>query len=186
MKDKIKIALKESDFNKALDLLYKNTLSKIVMMTRQLGGSKEDAMDVFQEALIVLVRQVKYNKFDFEQDVDAYIYIVAKRMMINKRKKDQRIDLIDEVKDYQVDKTVQYHEGLQQQKKPLELIFEQTGEKCLELLRAVFIEELNTDELLERFNIKTKEVLKTTKSRCKKKVTQLFKDQPELKNMLQS
>ena len=180
----LKTAFQNGEYNKALELLYQKSMGKIKKMTKDLGGSNEDALDVFQEAVLVIVRKVKTKEFDFTYDVDAYLYTVSKRMMINKRKRDNRIEYKEAFEDHMVGRDVQQHEKTQQNHQSLMDIFSLLGEKCKTLLKSIFIEELNTEELLLKFEISSADVLKTNKSRCKKKLLDLMNKQPHLKQLL--
>lgn len=182
--EKLRKAFINKDYNKALNLMYNSSLLKIERMTKQLGGNKEDALDIFQESVLILIRKIKMNEFDLSKDIDAYVYVVAKRMMINKRKRDQRIELSDSFSDKEVGNDVQRHDQLKEYNFTLEDLFIKLGDKCNSLLKAIYLEELKTVEIINKLKISNTDVLKTQKNRCKKKLTSLIKDNPHIKNIL--
>lgn len=48
---------------RSMDLLYKNCFSAVAKYILQHNGQKQDAEDIFQEALIVLLQQLKQSSF---------------------------------------------------------------------------------------------------------------------------
>jgi len=67
-----------------LNILYVRTLPKIKSLIQKMRGSDDDALDIFQEAVIVLFRQVKMNKMNEVANLDGFLYRVSKNLFLNK------------------------------------------------------------------------------------------------------
>src|SRR5690242_11422687 len=62
----------------ALNVLYRN-FPAIRKLVRSRGGSTRDAEDIFQEALIILIRQLKKD-FQLSAKLSTYLYGVCRRL----------------------------------------------------------------------------------------------------------
>ena len=78
MDDKIIIELlKSGKQDKAFLKLYKN-YPKVEKLILSKGGSKEDAKDVFQEALIIFYEKVCNTEFKLTSAIGTYLYSVCR------------------------------------------------------------------------------------------------------------
>lgn len=66
----------------------------------------------------------------------------------------------------------------------MEQLFDKLGERCSELLKMIFIEQLTTEEIAQRLMLASPDVVKTTKNRCKNKLVELLDNQPSLLKLL--
>ena len=90
-------AIQENRNQGVLKELYVNVLPKVRNYILKNSGNKEDAQDVFQDAVISFMHSVKTGRFDATKDIDAYIYVIAKNIWINKIKRNQKTILNNEI-----------------------------------------------------------------------------------------
>lgn len=73
-----------------LDILYKNTFPKFSAWVLQNSGSKEDAHDVFQEVLEMLLIKSNMGKLDVNSSMEAYVFKACKYRWIDQLRKRKR------------------------------------------------------------------------------------------------
>jgi RNA polymerase sigma factor (sigma-70 family) len=60
--------------------VYERWYSMIEQMVRDLGGTREHARDVFQDALLVILRKVKSNDLSLSCRFSTYLYSVCRKI----------------------------------------------------------------------------------------------------------
>jgi RNA polymerase sigma factor (sigma-70 family) len=176
--DDIKIIelLKSGKQNKAFLKLYKN-YAQVEKLILSKGGSKEDAKDVFQEALIIFYEKVMHTDFKLTASIATYVYSVSRfiwKDQLIKRKSDQTISLsfkFTSEEETEFQKAIE----MEEQFKQLEGILLQLGKKCLQLLKLFYYEGLKMKEIADKIGLKSEKVAKNQKYKCieraKKKVS---------------
>lgn len=163
-----------------LNTLYVRTLPKIKALIQKMKGSEDDALDIFQEAVIVLFRQVKMNKMNEVANLDGFIYRVSKNLFLNKLRQTNRFVEFNDRMDSPEEPSVEAHLFMKESENDLKTLFDKIGDKCRELLKALIFDELNYEEAALKFGMASGEVVKTQKYRCKKKLEVLLEEKPAL------
>ncbi|WP_245584985.1 RNA polymerase sigma factor [Psychroserpens burtonensis] len=73
----ILVLFKNGQREKAFKKLY-HLYSRIEKLVLSKGGSKDDASDVFQEALIILIRNLETTGFKLTSSFYTYLYSVSR------------------------------------------------------------------------------------------------------------
>lgn len=69
--------LKQGD-SAVLRKLYDRFLPPVVRLVENNSGSRDDALDVFQEAVMVLYRKVRQDDFELTSALSTYIYAICR------------------------------------------------------------------------------------------------------------
>ena len=85
--------LKTED-SSSFELLYKFYFPSVASYIKQNLGNNEDAEDIFQEAIIVLLQKVRQQDFVLTSSLKTYLYAVAKNLWL-KRLRDNKIKIVD-------------------------------------------------------------------------------------------
>jgi RNA polymerase sigma factor (sigma-70 family) len=140
------------------------------------SGSKQDAEDVFQEAILILFRNIKDQKFEHKSSVETYLYSICRHLwldVLRKRKRefkhqsefglqfssDQISDDISEQKDISLAETA----------------FQMLGEKCRELLQLFYFKKQNMVSIANQLGFGSEKVAKNQKYRCIEKAKEHLK-----------
>lgn len=174
-------AIRNNDNSKLFKLLYKHYFSMVEGIVVNYNGSKDDAKDVFQEMILVLIREVDNNKIDESKNIKNYIYTISKNLFLNilrDRNKNVSIDSVQESDfDYRQAKS---HIELKESEELVSKIIKELGEKCFEILKRILFENKKQEEIAEELGLKDRFVVKTYKNRCKNKLIDLMKKKPKL------
>ncbi len=80
-------AIKIGNNSIVLNHLYKTALPTIVKFIIRNNGDKDEAKDIFQDAIVTLFSSVKLNKYDSFKEINGFLYFEASNLWINRIKK---------------------------------------------------------------------------------------------------
>ena len=175
------LAIKQKDNKTIFTLLYKNYFAMVKSIVHKYNGSNKDAEDVFQELLIILIREIENGRVDELKDLKNFIYTIAKNLYLNIHKKNARQNSLDDIPEsFTEDKHVNNHMELQQSETLILDIIKQLGNTCYEILKAIVFENKKQEEIANDLGLSDRNVIKTYKNRCKNKLIELLKKNPKL------
>ncbi len=175
--------------NKALTHLYENTLPKVRKYVLKNSGSKDEANDIFQDAVIIFFNKVKDDKYDPKMEIDAFIYTVARNLWIDKARRERRMVNYDHVQqfEYQTDNNNQLTDMIDKEKTgAMRKVFEMLDEKCQKILNYYIYEKRSMKEISQLMGYSSEDVAKTNHYRCKQYLSKLVKNSQELVNLLRN
>lgn len=153
--------------------LYKAAFPLTAAFVSKMGGTLEDARDIFQDALVIYYEKSLQPRFNTPLAAEAYILGIAKHLWIRKFRKqafsislsaaEQRISIPDD-----------YFPAVDDQR--LLVFLERSGKKCLNLLRAFYYENLPMKEIAVVFGYSTDRSATVQKYKCLEKVRDTIKD----------
>ncbi|MEQ8909597.1 MAG: sigma-70 family RNA polymerase sigma factor [Vicingaceae bacterium] len=156
--------------SRAIHFLYQSVFPQVLATVQKYGGMKHDAEDVFQEALVVLIRKVEAGHFQLQAKLSTYLCAICKYNWWEKNKGLNRVELMEghrltpaEVE--LLEKSI--HEEAKYQK--AELAFDRLGEKCKKLLQYFYLEDKSMRWIATKLSLKSGKVAKNQKYKCMKK-----------------
>lgn len=159
--------LKLGKQDKAFLKLYKGypQVEKLILSK---GGSKEDAKDVFQEALIIFYEKVSTTDFQLTSAIATYLYSVSRfiwKDKLLKKKGKQSTDLSFE---FSSEEESEFKAAIEKEEKlkELEQVLTQIGEKCLKLLKLFYYDGLKMKEIAKKIGLKSEKIAKNQKYKC--------------------
>jgi RNA polymerase sigma factor (sigma-70 family) len=164
---KIIAQLKGGDREKAFARLYRY-FPKIERYIKMNSGSKEEALDIFQEALIVLYKKVQTISTHSEVNMDGFLVSTCKLLWSNELRKKkvrknsgedglQQLAYADEIAE-QVEK--------ERKLSVIEEVLNDLGKTCKDMLNAFYYKRLSMDSIAKKFGYKTVQSAKTKKYKC--------------------
>lgn len=179
-------AITQGRDDKVLKVLYQEELPKVKHYVLNNSGNEEEAEDIFQDAVLILYKQVRRNKFDPKHEVGAFLFSVARNLWINKAKRDKRQIRLDEGYQAHVEDEAHFMDEMisQERERTINDILDRIGKKCKQLLIYSVFEKMSMKEICERMGFSTENAAKTRNYKCKQKLIELVKDNPEIEHML--
>ncbi len=152
---------------KAFRKLYQ-LYPKIEKLIISYGGKKEDALDVFQESLIIVYRNLKKDDFKLTSSFYTYIYSIARYIWkdTNKKKKNQEIETIDIQDTFEEEKRFQIAEKA----------FLELGKRCKEILVLFYHRGLKLKQIASDLGFASEKTAKNQKYKCLTKAKEIYKD----------
>ena len=149
---------------KAFSKLY-GQWSKIYNMVRQYGGNRDDAKDIFQEALIVLYNKLESDDFKLTGSLNGFIYQTCRHLCLRKQRKESLTPL--SVLDGEIDGNIIDETGATHIQSTLaEKALEKLADKCREILQFFYLEKRSMEWIAGHLGLKSEQAAKTQKYKC--------------------
>ena len=165
--NKIIELLKQGKQNKAFLKLYKNypQVEKLILSK---GGSKEDAKDVFQDALIIFYDKVMYTEFKLTSAIGTYLYSVCRFVWKDELQKRKGKLTTDVAFEFTSEEESEFQAAIEKEEKlkKLEQVLTQIGEKCIQLLKLFYFDGLKMKEIASKIGLKSEKIAKNQKYKC--------------------
>ncbi len=187
--NEILVNLRGQSPDKALQMLYKRLRPKVRNYILRNGGSEEDVGDVFQDAMIIFLKQVKLNKFDTNYEIDGYVFSIARNLWIKEAKKQNKNVSIEEVGPYEVTSTQSLLSDvlLKERQEMIDKLFSELGERCHEMLLNTVYHQMSMKEIAEKMGFASENAAKTSHYKCKQRLINLVEERKEgLKKFLRN
>ncbi|WP_166960229.1 RNA polymerase sigma factor [Yeosuana marina] len=167
---KILELFKNGQREKAFSKLY-SLYPKIEALIVSKGGQKHDASDVFQEALIILNRNLEKSDFKLTSSFYTYLYSVSRFLWKNTQKKFSK----EELKNFNDTEIDCFHSILEEKKyQRAERAFLELGERCQQLLQLFYHKALSFKDIANVMNFKSEKIAKNQKYKCLTKAKDIY------------
>ena len=174
--NELKEYILEGEDKKDVTLLYKAILPQLKKCISQNKGSEEDALDIFQEAVIVFSKNFITNKAELKDNMIGYMYRIAINNWKAQMKAAAQTSSIDEVPP-----TVEEEHPMGTHNHAIvKQLLDRLGTKCKELLSLSVFADLSQEDIIQRQKFNSVAAVKMQFKRCKKKLMELSKEHPEL------
>jgi DNA-directed RNA polymerase specialized sigma24 family protein len=141
--------------------LYEETFPAVAAFVAKMGGSADDAKDIFHDAMVVF-----FEKHLAPDNPGAYILGIAKHLWIRKYHRDKHRVRLDDI---ERNITLPEEESLPVSQRLLRLI-EISGKTCLEILHAFYYQRLSPDRIAQTFNYSNAHSATVQKFKCLEKL----------------
>ena len=171
--DQIIQQIQSGNREKAFKELY-NYFPKVEALILKSGGSKNNASDIFQEALILLFRKLQKCDFVLTSSLETYLYSVCRFMCydqnrVNAKQTDWNVNLEESEQD-EIASIFQEEEKY----KLAETALQTLGEKCLEILKMFYHQGVKMAEIAKKMKLSSAKIAKNQKYKCLEKAKQKF------------
>jgi RNA polymerase sigma factor (sigma-70 family) len=178
----------QADINKPVTYLYEQYFEAVEIDIRVNGGNHQDATDIFQEAVLIVIDKIKSGKFRRDSSIRTFLLAIARNLwLFEKRSRIRRSDR--EAQFARLEETeseISDRPFGTDQSKIIESLFQQVGELCSKLLSGFYYEKMPMKDLLKRFNYQNEQVLRNRKAKCMKKLKELLANNPSILDQLKN
>jgi RNA polymerase sigma factor (sigma-70 family) len=165
----------------AMVLLYRQNRKAITAYVTSNSGSKDDAEDMLQEALVVLWQRVRARRFDATARVSTFLYAVVRNLWLRKLAHRRR-EIPSEIEPEQVvDPASSFLDDMIEVEKHRRVrkALHKLGEPCRRLLLLYYWEEQTMEQIAHQMGFANSDTVKSKKYQCKKMLQQLLHDAGE-------
>jgi RNA polymerase sigma factor (sigma-70 family) len=168
----------------ALEFVYDEYFPMIEAFVIHNSGSRDEAQDVFQEAMIIAYKKIRDEKLELTCKFGTYIYGICKKVWIQERRKhllraeklrQQPLMVNDPGPDE--DPLLQKH-----LKELFEKHFKELSKDCQKILSMFFCNH-SVEEIREEMNYKDLHHAADRKYRCKKSLIKRMMNDPQFKTL---
>ena len=149
--------------------LYKSTFPAVAKYISKMGGSFDEAKDIFQDALMIYYEKAASGSLSLKTNEKAYLMGITKHLWVKKHQDNCKLVSIDEFDAENAGDTEIAGNKV--------LCFLQTaGKKCMDLLRSFYYEQLPLTEVAEQFGFSGVRSATVQKYKCLEKVRETVKE----------
>ena len=162
--------LREDKTDKAFYKLYSG-YPKVEKLILSKGGTKNDAQDIFQEALIVLYKKVNTTNFQLTSKLSTYLYSVSRFLWKDELIKSNRMQSADFELEFLEDE-INELEKLKENEiklKQVEHILTTISKKCQEILQMFYCRGFSMKEIAKTMGYTSERIARTQKYKCMEK-----------------
>ena len=166
--------IKQRKENKAMFKLYRYQ-GVVKKMIQSKGGTSEDALDIFQDALIILCKKVWSGNFKLTSKLDSYIYGICYNLWRDhlKTRKDGSYHKMDE--EYPIEDNLEEIIERESKISVIEDVLDRIGESCLKLLKLFYFEKKKIKEIVKILNYSSENTVKVQKYKCIERAKTMIK-----------
>lgn len=173
----ILVLFKNGQREKAFKKLY-YLYPRIEKLVLSKGGNKDDASDVFQEALIILNRNLETSDFKLTSSFYTYLYSVSRFVWSDLQKSHTKQQLQElNAQEVQVFQEVNQEKNYQL----AEHAFLEIGKRCQQLLKLFYHKAMSFKDIANVMQFKSSKIAKNQKYKCLKKAKDIY--QTKLKSV---
>lgn len=182
--------VKSGKDREAIPVLYKKVYPLVERYIVRNSGNKDDASDIFQDALLLFYKQIIRNSFNEKYKVYGYLYKICLYKWMNKAKKNSKIKFVDEIENLEPAGFI-VHEEMEEiianpDENIIRKLFTPIGEKCIELLTFTTYSSLLLEDIMIRMEFNSVSAVKMQLKRCKEKLLKEIDENPSLINQLKN
>jgi DNA-directed RNA polymerase specialized sigma24 family protein len=149
--------------------LYKKAFSPVARYVARMGGSLDEAKDIFQDTLVIYYEKVSSAEATSIVNEKAYLLGIAKKLWLQHYKADCKHQPLTNL-----DLEAMAEEQLSTDK--ILHYLETAGKRCMELLQAFYYDHLPVSKLATRFGYSGTHSATVAKYKCLEKVRETVKD----------
>jgi RNA polymerase sigma factor (sigma-70 family) len=159
------LGLKSKD-NQAFEILYKFYYPSVKNFIMKNNGSVDDAKDIFQETIIVLLEKVPKDDFNLTSSLKTYIFAISSNLWLKRLRDSNKIVKTDlgiyekYLSDYE---EAEVNNNINNR---LAKIYRKITGKCRTLLHAIFYDEKNIETVTKEFGYTNKHNTQNQKYKC--------------------
>jgi RNA polymerase sigma factor (sigma-70 family) len=160
--------LRQNKYNQAVKGLYDNLPAVRKYILKNHGG-REDAKDIFQDALVILYKKVQEPSFTLQSSLSAYFMGIVKnlwRQELRRKNKWPTTGADDSIPAEEMHQTGFDHLAL--------AAFNSLGQKCRELLHLFYYKKLSYKEIVHQGSLHDENTAKNQKYRCLQKAKEYY------------
>ena len=169
--------------NRAFRYLYKHVYPLVYSFIRQRRGTKREADDIFQDAMVVLYEIIKNRKFRGESNINTFLYSIVRNMWFSKLKKAKRMVHVEDMSNT-AEMEVTEKKIPEDRLQLILAMLEQLGESCKSILKQYYFDHCSMRDIKNSMGFSSEESAKTQKYKCMQKLIAFIDDNPALKEAL--
>ena len=162
--------------NKAIETIYKDNFNMVQSLIINNNGSAQEAKDIFQEAIIVLLEKSRSANFELNCQIKTYLYSVSRRLWLKRLQQSNRYtnEVESAVGTVTVEDDVEEHEKRDLEFELMEKAITSLGEPCKSLIEAFYIQRRNMQDIAAQFGYTNADNAKNQKYKCLMRLKKIF------------
>jgi RNA polymerase sigma factor (sigma-70 family) len=159
--------LRTNRTDRALGILYRNfpMMQKMILAN---GGTKQDAEDIFQDALVIFCRKAKEYDFQLTSQLSTYLYGICYFLWKDEKRRSQKFTSVEVDNELVKADEASITELIEEdnQVKQAEKVLNELGERCRELLLLFYNGGIRLKDIARKMGYSSEATAKNQKYKC--------------------
>lgn len=153
------------------DDLYEYGFPKIVRLVTKNSGTLDEAKDIFQDALVVLIEKAYRKEFDLTSTIGTYLYSICRNLWLEQLRKGKNfISLNDSFSHLDATITFIIDETIPDTFEDVSKAIESLGDPCRKLLEYYYYENLSWVEIASSLGYSSAASARNQKYKCLERI----------------
>jgi RNA polymerase sigma-70 factor (ECF subfamily) len=163
----------KSNNRNALSQFYAQQKDSFISWARTRFDVDDDTItDVYQDSIVTLYHNIVQGKITaFDVSPGAYLFGIARNLMLKKVQSNKRLVLVEDTTDY-MEGTLDYniYDRIDEEHKKYELrqAIAKLKDSCQQILKMYYFQKFSTESIMNRLNYSNTNVVKSRKNQCMK------------------
>lgn len=168
--------IRQNKESKAFRLLYRYHAPVTKLVTAR-GGSKQDALDIYQDALVILCDKIRSGNFTLQASLHTYLYSVCRYLWNDELKRRGRKPETSLADNHDVVSETDWQEiSVQEEKMQLvQQVLNDLGQRCLKLLQLFYTAGKSMKEIARKMEFTSENAAKNQKYKCLERAKEKLK-----------
>ncbi len=172
MKDVLQDLKSENNF--AFGQLYQDNFHKISVFVKKNNGTENDAEDIFQDAMIVLVDKLRTDDFQLTASINTYVYAICKNLWYKKLREDNYQISLDKLHEDGFQASID--SSIESEKTYLEKLtgyLNKITAHCNRMIHDIFFKQKSIEEIQKKYGYSSKHNAQNQKYKCLQQIKKI-------------
>lgn len=171
--------------NAVLEFLYRTTSTSLCPYILSNHGSRDDAEDVLQDAIIIFYEKVKSQDFRLQTTIAGYIYAVGRYMWLNTLRKRKLEILVSDrsLGDVEVP-TLEIEVYKTNVPEYTQMLLDKLHNGCKKILIDSIYKKIPMKEIAKTYGLKNEQIARNKKYKCLKSLRNIIEKSPYFSRLL--
>lgn len=151
--------------NASFETLYTSCFPFVAAHITRHGGSRADAEDVFQEAIMVLLQKIRQPEFKLTSSLKTYLFAINRNIWL-KRLRDNKAISVDDISVYHEESYAFETDPEPPKEEKLHRWLTKITENCQRILKAIFFYHEPMESLMQKMGWKNKHSAANQQYKC--------------------
>lgn len=168
----------KTENNFAFGKLYKDNFIKISKFVQNNSGSKTDAEDLFQDAMMVLVEKLRTDDFKLTASINTYVYAICKNIWLKKLRNRNFQLSVEDIKDSDFQNSIS--QSIEEEKNYLEKLkgyLVKITDHCNRLIHDLFFKGKDITQIQKEYGYTTKHNAQNQKHKCVEQIKKVKREE---------
>lgn len=147
------------------------------------GGNAQDAEDIFQDAIIILERQVREGSYRGAGSLGGYIQGIARKLWLRRRSKNNRVQELQPGQEDGMEQSPEAQFIAEERQRVIDEVLDKIGQRCKQILTLYKLKH-SMEEIAEAMGFAGKDVAKNEAYQCRKRFRNFVNSRPDYLDLL--
>jgi len=174
-----------SSCDKAMAFIYRKHLDSVLSFIVARNGSREEAKDIFQDAVLSLLMSVQEGKFEGKSSLSTYLHAISKNLWYRRFRRsitadEYKASLSTDEKELGDPEFILVDQDMEKQ---LQTLMGGLKDKCKEVL-TLWAQKYSMKDIATALGYSNEQVVRNKKNHCMKELKEMVRKSPGVRSLI--